>query len=342
MRNLLLAALSFPVPMAIAQPPAGYYAAAEGLTGEALRSALNGIISPHSVVAYSALWSAFARTDRRPDGAVWDMYSDVPGGTPDYLFQFITDQCGNYNGEGDCFNREHTFPVSWFDDAVPMRSDLHHIYPADAWVNQQRGNWPYGIVGSADYTSSNGSKRGPCAYPGCSGTVFEPIDAYKGDLARAHFYMLTRYLDESAGWTAPVLAQGEFIPWVESLLMAWHIADPVSEKERARNDSVFVIQGNRNPYIDEPQWASSIWGAQASISESAAIAGRAWYAEGYLHIPAAAGCTGCILRVHDAMGRTLTERALPAGTASAPFEAPPGYYVAVLAGEHQQVLRFVR
>ncbi|MBK8499285.1 MAG: endonuclease [Flavobacteriales bacterium] len=249
--------------LASAQPPPGYYDPAAGLTGEPLRAALYDIISPHVVIQYSNLWSAFYRTDRKPDNTVWDIYSDVPSGSAAYAYQFVSDQCGTYNSEGDCFNREHSFPVSWFNDVPPMNSDLFHIYPTDAWVNQARGNWPYGTVTSPDFTSTNGSKRGPCSWPGCSGTVFEPIDAYKGDLARGYFYMLTRYMNESVSWPAPIMTGGQLFSWTESLLVAWHTQDPVSAKEIARNDSAFILQGNRNPYIDNPMWVYSIWGPQA-------------------------------------------------------------------------------
>lgn len=253
---------------AIAQPPPGYYDAAAGLTGLPLRVALQGIIDDHAVLANSELWDAFSLIDRRPDGTVWDIYSDVPGGTPPYTFTFGVDQCGNYDGEGDCFNREHSFPQSWFDGAPAMDTDLFHIFPTDAWVNQKRANWPYGEVDAPTWTSDNGGKLGPCALPDCSGLVFEPIDAYKGDLARGHFYMLTRYYGSTSAWPAPILADGEFLPWVEGLLLAWHATDPVSQKEVERNNAIFDdVQYNRNPFIDHPEWVASIWGPTAGIVE---------------------------------------------------------------------------
>jgi len=339
--RLLLLPLLLLARIAVAQPPPGYYDSAQGLTGEALRAALNDIISPHSVLAYTQLWEAFSSTDQAPDGGVWDIYSDVPGGTPPYEFQFVVDQCGNYDSEGDCFNREHTFPVSWFNDGTPMNTDLHHIYPTDAWVNQQRGNWPYGEVTAPAWTSQNGGKRGPCSLPGCSGTVFEPIDEYKGDLARGHFYMLTRYLNESVSWPAPILSSGAFVPWAESLLLAWHAQDAVSDKERDRNNAVFGMQGNRNPYIDNPDWAYSIWGPEAGVDEHPASLLRISVTDEGLQIsvPQEWGLTP--MNILDASGRTVKRLTLKGGTSQIDFECVSGIYL-MQAPEAGQVIRFVR
>ncbi len=342
MRTLPFVLIVAPM-LAQAQIPPGYYDPAAGLTGEPLRVALRDIISPHTVIQYTQLWGAFARADRKPNNSVWDIYSDVPSGTPPYVFQFGTDQCGTYDSEGDCFNREHTFPVSWFNDVPPMNSDLFHIYPTDGWVNAQRGSWPYGTVNAPTYTSDNGSKRGPCAWPGCSGTVFEPIDAYKGDIARGYFYMLTRYMNESVSWPAPVLSSGEFISWTESLLLAWHTADPVSQKEIARNDSVYVMQGNRNPYIDNPQWVYSIWGPQAAVHEASAASARAWYADEELTVVLHEAGARCTITILDAVGRSVLSETTSGSRTVVPFTAPEGVYLAVITdGEQRSVVRFVR
>lgn len=326
-----------------AQPPAGYYDPAQGLTGEPLRMALRDIISPHTVLQYNLLWAAFYRTDRKPDNTVWDIYSDIPSDTPPYTYQFVSDQCGSYNGEGDCFNREHSFPASWFDDQLPMNSDLFHIYPTDGWVNQARASWPYGTVSVPAFTSDNGGKRGPCTWPGCTGTVFEPIDAYKGDLARSHFYMLTRYMNESASWSAPVLSNGEFFGWTESLLVAWHAADPVSQKEIARNDSIYLMQGNRNPYIDDPQWVYSIWGPQANVDEMNATQSQAWFANGVLTIELDNTARTQPLQVLDALGRTVLLEEASAGRMTFIVDLPPGAYCAVIGvGGTRRVMRFAR
>lgn len=271
MRSSFSFSLLFCALGAFAQPPAGYYDPAAGLSGEPLRAALRDIINGHTVLSNSQLWSAFGQTDRKPNTKVWDIYSDVPGGTPPYEYTFVTDQCGSYDEEGDCFNREHSFPQSWFGGMPGPDTDLFHIYPTDGWVNQKRANWPYGMVGgSTTFLADNGGKLGQCTYPGCSGLVFEPIDEYKGDLARGHFYLLTRYMNEADNWAdAPILSAGAFLPWVENLLLEWHAQDPVSPKEVARNNAIFnSLQHNRNPFIDHPEWVSSIWGPLASVEES--------------------------------------------------------------------------
>lgn len=309
-----------------------------------MRVALRNIIDGHQVLANSQLWSAFAVADRKPDNTVWDIYSDAPSGTPPYVFQFGTDQCGTYDGEGDCFNREHTFPQSWFGSAVPMSTDLFHIYPTDAWVNQSRGNWPYGEVNAPSWTSANGSKLGPCAWPGCSGTVFEPIDAYKGDLARSYFYLLTRYMDAATGWTAPVVQNGDLFGWGEELLLAWHVADPVSQKEIDRNNAIFSqLQGNRNPFIDRPEWAHAIWGAFAGVEEQQAAQPRVWAAEGMLHVELEGPAQGHELMVVDALGRMVHAQRLVQDHTTTTWSAPPGVLVAVIVSpQGRQAVRFVQ
>jgi len=244
-----------------AQIPNGYYNAATGLSGSELHQALHNIIKNHNAVTYSSIWDHQENTDKKANGKVWDIYSDIPGGNPPYEYTFGSDQCGNYNGEGDCYNREHSFPSSWFGGNVaPMYTDMHHIYPTDGFVNQKRGNFPYGEVNNATWTSMNGSRLGNNSTAGYSGVVFEPIDAYKGDLARSHFYMATRYLGEDGGWPgSPSFDGSQMEEWTLTLLYDWHQNDPVSTKEINRNNAVYQIQNNRNPFIDHPEYASLIW-----------------------------------------------------------------------------------
>ena len=243
------------------QIPAGYYDSASGLTGNNLKTALYNIIKNPNVDPYDNLWTDFEQTDKHTDGTVWDIYSN-------YTFHFTSDQCGNYNSEGDCFNREHSFPKSWFNDASPMYSDLFHIYPSDGYVNGQRSNLPYGEVGSATYTSTNGCKKGNNTYGSYTGTVFEPADEYKGDLARTYFYMVTCYENLVASWEtnetgADAMLNGTSFPafedWSLQMLIDWNDQDPVSQKEIDRNNAIYNIQGNRNPYIDHPEYVCLVW-----------------------------------------------------------------------------------
>ena len=251
--------------------PPGYYNNAAGKTGEALQIALYNIIKGHTVLSYTpGVWDAFYTTDVKPNGKVWDMYSDVPGGTPPYEYTIGGGQCGTGGGgvEGDCYSREHSFPKSWFNDQSPMNTDLNHIFPVDQYVNNMHSNYPFAEVGTATKTSLNGSKKGSCATPGYSGVVFEPIDEYKGDFARAYFYMATRYENVIATWYsydpyADAVLDGTSYPafetWYLNMLITWHNQDPVSAKEIARNDSVYNLQHNRNPYIDHPEYVAAVW-----------------------------------------------------------------------------------
>jgi endonuclease I len=251
------------------QIPPGYYDSAKGLIGIPLKLALHNIIDNQTPVSYADLWTDFQKTDVKPDGKVWDPYSDIPGGTAPYEFTFITNQCGNYSKEGDCYNREHSFPESWFNGNAPMYTDLFHIYPTDGYVNNRRGNDGFGDVGTATWTSENGSKLGPCIDSGYTGVVFEPVDSFKGDFARTYFYMAVRYFTEDSGWTGSDMVTGaEPKPWALAVLKAWNKLDPVSQKEHARNDSIYKIQHNRNPFIDNPQWVDSVWTDISGINEN--------------------------------------------------------------------------
>lgn len=251
-----------------AQIPPNYYDNAVGKRGTAMQLALHNIIDGHTSVGYGGVINAHTTTDAKPNGKVWDMYSDVPGGTPPYEFTFITDKCGSYQNEGDCYNREHSFPQSWFNKAEPMRSDLFHVYPTDGKVNGYRSSYPYGEVSNPTKTSLNGSKLGPNTSAGYSGTVFEPLDEYKGDLARSYFYMAVRYYTEDNGWKNNAAVNGsQMKPWELNLLYQWNLQDTVSQKEIDRNNAIYGIQHNRNPFIDHPEWIDSIWFDNTSIKK---------------------------------------------------------------------------
>jgi endonuclease I len=254
----------------IAQIPANYYNDAVGKNTAELKTALHNKIKGHTARTYANLWTDFVMTDSRPNGTVWCMYSNCT-----FIFGSVAsgghqDGGGAANSECILFNREHSWPQSWFgNNAPPMYTDLFHMYPTDKYVNAQRANHPFGEVSAPTRTFNNGSKLGPCSFPGYTNTVYEPANAYKGDFARTYFYMVTRYEDVVVDWyTAHTEARptinGTTYPalqsWQLQMLLKWHRQDIVSEKELARNDSVFKIQGNRNPFIDHPELVEYIWG----------------------------------------------------------------------------------
>ena len=266
----------------MAQIPSGYYNNANGKTGDELKTALHEIIKGHNVVSYGGLLNAFAYTDCKPNGKIWDIYSNIE-------YSLSTGLCGEYEHEGDCWNREHTWPQSWFNESTTPRSDLFHVYPTDGFVNGQRSNYPYGEVNSPIYTSGNGSKLGPCVTSGYSGRVFEPIDEYKGDIARTYFYMSVRYYGEDDDWGASGMTdKSEIKSWAMTMLLRWNDNDPVSDKEIARNNAVYGYQNNRNPFIDHPEYAHMIWDANWQGGVSYNITCATGLSNGNISVPESA------------------------------------------------------
>lgn len=253
------------VQWALAQAPEGYYAATKGTAGRTLKTAMHQVVKDHVERSYSQLWEDFRKTDVREDGKVWDMYSKVTN----YDFGKPA-QGANYKKEGDSYNREHSFPKSWFNDGKPMYTDLFHVYSTDGYVNNRRSNYPFGETANPTYTSAEGwSRLGPSSLPGYSGVVFEPNDEYKGDFARSYFYMATCYEDQIEHWDSKMLNHTDypaFSDWALELLLRWSKEDPVSEKEINRNNAVYGIQQNRNPFIDYPGLEDWIWGSRCDLA----------------------------------------------------------------------------
>ncbi|AWA30517.1 ribonuclease [Flavobacterium magnum] len=274
--------------IAVAQIPAGYYNSATG-TGLTLKTQLHNIIKNHDDQGYNAIDNFFTAHDidiyYEDDNTILDPYSEKPNATDAYNYQPDQpgDICGNYNSEGDCYNPEHVIPQSVFSQAPPMRGDAHHLLPTDGRVNNFRSNFPFGVAGTLvsqngiTNPTTNGSKLGANVNSGYSagytGTVFEPIDEFKGDIARIYFYFVTRYQDVIAGWnnyamftpnnSGTVIAQ----PFL-NILLTWNIQDPVSQKEIDRNNDVYDYQGNRNPFVDNNNYVAMIWGAPLGRSEN--------------------------------------------------------------------------
>ncbi len=270
--------------------PAGYYLAATGLTCSALKTSLSTIITTGMTPkTYGNLWTQYLVSDIKPrevgpgtsTDVIWDIYSDNPTGADPYNFTpgpvasgGQQDNGGAAGGEGILYNREHSIPQSWFgasaaSGSVGPESDYFHIYPTDKIVNANRSNFIYGEVSSPSVTSMNGSKLGPNTVTGLTGnTAFEPIDAFKGDLARSFFYFVTRYQSNMSAWQT-LSAEGNLafdgttwpsieLPYLQ-MMIRWHNLDPVSQKEIDRNNAGYVFQGNRNPFIDHPEFVNQVW-----------------------------------------------------------------------------------
>jgi len=225
-------------------------------TGATLKSALHDKIESHTAGSYAGLWEIYKTSDIDADGKIWDIYSKCH-------FTVTTDQCGTYSVEGDCYNREHLIPQSVFNKSSPMVCDAHHIYPTDGKVNGMRSDYPHGFVSSATYTSGNGSKLGTgnSTY-GYTSTCFEPIDDYKGDVARAYFYFVTAYQEKVSGYSFASFSTDAYpslATWAIKTYLKWAYDDPVSQKEIDRNNAIYAIQGNRNPYVDHPEAAARVW-----------------------------------------------------------------------------------
>jgi endonuclease I len=262
-----------------AQIPAGYYNSATG-NGLALKTQLKTIITAgHNGKSYDNLFTdpkAFKATDvdlfYENDGSVLDMYSEKPNAADSYNYHYVAgDKCGNYDGESDCYNGEHVVPQSTYSSGMPMVGDILQLLPTDGYVNNRRSNFPYANISSPTWTSTNGSKLGNISVAGYSGKAFEPIDEFKGDIARILFYFATRYETQVDNYTSFPMFNGSegmaFKPAFLQILLAWHIQDPVSPMEIYRNNKAYLYQGNRNPYIDHPEYITSIWGMPLGIDD---------------------------------------------------------------------------
>ncbi len=243
---------------ASAEAPEGYYQSLNGKKDAGLKDAIYQLVRNFtSVSSYNALPEYFELTDVRPGTDYWwDMYSDMNIRTS---IRF-----------GAYMNREHSFPKSWWGGSTTVKAytDLNHLYPAEAKANQEKSNWPLGKV---DRTSPIKFDNGvtTVGYPitgqgGGSQSVFEPADEYKGDFARTYFYMVTCYQDYTWATKYAWMMEHNSYPtlkgWAAKMLLEWHRQDPVSEKEENRNEAVYMIQNNRNPFIDHPELAEYIWG----------------------------------------------------------------------------------
>ena len=276
--NKYLFILLFVSVSAWAQGPNGterYYRPANGKSGAELKTAFSEIIRNPKVVGYGNLKEAYKLTDVRPDGYLRDWYSNYSQYTPGSAFLSSSKE------EGKGYNREHLLPQSWFGSGTdPMYSDIMHVVPVDCRLNTIRNDNPLGEVTDQTAqvsTSMNGySKWGApnksLGVPTGLTKVFEPNDELKGDIARIYFYMITCYEDTLQSWPWRASRTATFVfdeegtpyeplqPWVMDMFMRWSENDPVDSVELARNEAVWHVQGNRNPYVDYPGLENYIWG----------------------------------------------------------------------------------
>ena len=284
---LLTAVLLLSTPQFTWAITSSYYSALDGKSGATLFTQIGTVANTgySGTLTYSGIWTAYNSSDKNSSGKIWDIYSNC-------TFTYSTSQCGTYSNVCDCYNREHSVPQNWFGSDVSSSSkgvagtDMFHVYPTDGKVNGMRSNYPYGEtssgttygtgrLGNSTLASSytyNGNTYTTTSY---SGTVFEPADDYKGDLARSYFYMIafwgkykgTNFSQGTYGavhFNTTYTSAGGYglTAYSIGLLMKWHRQDPVSQKEIDRNNALNNLsgQGNRNPFIDYPCLAEYLWG----------------------------------------------------------------------------------
>lgn len=290
-----------------------YYNELNGKSGAELVTAVQNVLRDHlnSTPTYTpGIWQAYCVIDVRPDGYIWDIYSEtnqfVPGGPQ---------QGATIRGIGTSYNREHSIPKSWFGGGTKMNTpgaDLMHIFPVDGYINSTHNNLPYGEVaddankkvlaqclcGTAEaitVSGIHGISESSVSYTGTS-KVFEPNPTYKGDLARGYFATLLTWADldgdNADDWDYQPFTKeyGQYVfsgnyteaglygftPYGIALMMNWTRGDAVSAKEINRNNGVEKIQGNRNPFIDLPELAEYIWGNKAGQPFQVSSTTRTW------------------------------------------------------------------
>lgn len=276
MKKLFLLCLSLVICLCVMAEavPAGFYEDINGKQDSVLKSTLSLLVRGGERYEYGVnqyhssanppqwekgdlkalgTWQALPLTDMHPDGIVWDMYSNCVRYYP------------NKRGESGCsLNIEHCLPKSWWGGTVnEAYKDLFNLNPSDQRANSQKSNYAPGHVSKGD-KFDNGSFKMDSKNKSQYGYIcWEPEAQYRGDFARAYFYMATAY--EYLEWTAykDYISNESYLMFskdIQQVLLDWHRADPVSDKEICRADQISTIQHNRNPFIDYPELVEYIWG----------------------------------------------------------------------------------
>jgi endonuclease I len=212
-----------------------YYSSTQNKWAEELKDSLTAIIDDHNSLGYN--------------GARDEMYGNVDNdsGWVECVYTGRTAYFSTREGAtANNFNCEHTWPQSFSGEAEPMKSDLFHLYPTDVTANSKRGSYDFGVVTSATW-AQGGSKLGTDSE---GQTVFEPRDVHKGNVARTHFYYIIRYNGAYNGYVDAAKMEAHF--------RTWHVTDPVDSDEMDRNEAIYALQYNRNPFIDHPELVDRI------------------------------------------------------------------------------------
>lgn len=246
---------------ALASYPAGYYNSLEGKCGAQLVDAIRDMLADHVEISYSSgTWNAFLDTDVKTVNGTdywWDMYSN----------ELVAVSSGHPG-----MNVEHSVANSWWGGTKNAAyKDLVHLNPSNSDANSRKSNYPLAELSEVKWTNGVTSVGSPKSGQGGGNSWgYEPADQYKGDFARVFMYMFTVYGDISwkttTAWMYNIGTSQMFKEWAREMLMRWHAADPVSDKERSRNDGIYKNQKNRNPFIDLPDLADHIWGDKKNVA----------------------------------------------------------------------------
>jgi endonuclease I len=223
--------------------PGTYYDCTQNKWAEELKTVLTNLIDNHNSLGYTTARDQMYGSIDNDDTCI-----ECP--TTGCVECIYTGRIGCFNtragANANSFNCEHTWPQSFSSEMEPMKSDLFHLYPSDVTANGKRANLDFGMVTSTTWTQG-GSRLGTDS---TGQTVFEPRDAHKGNVARTHFYYIIRYDGNYVGYSNPAKMETHF--------RNWHISDPVDSAEEQRNDDIYALQYNRNPFIDHPAMADRI------------------------------------------------------------------------------------
>lgn len=257
---LSLAAAALCCANASAEIPLGYYSSLDGKCGAELKNAIHALVTDATMLSYGSgdghTWWGFYETD----------YAEVDGERQ--VVDRYSNEIHTFGSRGASvggMNIEHSFPKSWWGGtANNAYKDLFNLMPCEKSINSSKSNYGMGVVTNA--TTDNGCTKVGQGDQGFK--VWEPADKWKGDFARGYMYMATAYQDFT--WTGQALnslTQGDYPTlkeWASTLYIKWAKQDAVDEIETTRNDAVYAIQGNRNPYVDFPNLMEYVWGDSVS------------------------------------------------------------------------------